>query len=175
MPDHEAPGLTLSNEHHWRYRHYVRIHSEPVPFCLDKLIPVALPLLEAPPVVCLVHLYKLLCGITLIVPTSSNALSPKGFLKQESKKSHGVVCGYFCDCRTCWMWCLTKNGCTGALWFATQQTAISRCVRRSAPYRCLIAAKLNVGYQFGLVERSNGAHSYLSPGNSWPGLVFPKL
>jgi hypothetical protein len=68
MPDQEAPGLMLWNQQHSSYLHYVLIPSEPETFTFDWLIPEALPLLEAPPVVRLVDLYKLLCGVTLIVP-----------------------------------------------------------------------------------------------------------
>jgi len=54
----------LWNQQHWSYLHYVLIPSEPQHFCFDKHIPEALPLLEAPPAVRSVHLYKLLCGVT---------------------------------------------------------------------------------------------------------------
>jgi len=60
---------------------------------LDKLIPEALPLLEAPPVVRLVHLYKLLCGVNFDRSSSSNALPLRVCLRQETEKKnwHGAV------------------------------------------------------------------------------------
>ena len=63
------------------------IPSEPEHFCLDKLIPEALPLLEAPPAVRLVHLYKLLCGGTFDRSSSSNALPLTVCLRQETVKT----------------------------------------------------------------------------------------
>jgi len=69
------------------YLHYVLIPSEPEHFYLDKLIPEALPLLEAPPAVRLVHLYKLLCGGTFGHSSSSNALPLTVCLRQETVKT----------------------------------------------------------------------------------------
>jgi hypothetical protein len=156
MPDQEAPRLTLSNQQHWSYRHYV-IHSEQLLFCLDKLIPEALPLLEAPPVVCLVHL-KLLCGFTFDRSHIFKCFISQCVVKAgNSKNSHGAVCVYICGWSTCGTWnlanirCISLAKCTGALWFATQRTAISRCERRTASRRRLIATKLNAGSQFGLL------------------------
>ena len=63
----EAPGLMLLNQQHQSYLHYVLIPSESEPFGLDKFVPEALPLLEAPPAVRQVHLYKLLCGVAIDV------------------------------------------------------------------------------------------------------------
>ena len=62
------------------------IPSEPEHFCLDKLIPETLPLLEAPPAVRLVHLYMLLCGGTFDRSSSSNALPLTVCLRQETVK-----------------------------------------------------------------------------------------
>ena len=61
--------------------------SEPEHFCLDKLIPEALPLPEATPVVRFVHLYKLLCGGTFDRSSSSNALPLTVCLRQETVKT----------------------------------------------------------------------------------------
>jgi hypothetical protein len=90
-PDQEAPGLMLWNQQLRRYLHNILTPSEPEPFYLDKLIPEALPLMEAPPVVCLVHLYKLLCDVTFC-----SFLIFKGFTCQivlkagNSKNSHAA-------------------------------------------------------------------------------------
>ena len=59
---------------------------------MDKLIPDALPLFEAPPVVRLVHLYKLLCAISFDRFSSSNALPLRAFLKQETGKPSMEPC-----------------------------------------------------------------------------------
>jgi hypothetical protein len=127
------------------------------------------------------HLYKLLRGDTF-----DRSHIFKHFISQgtpragNSKKSHGFLCWEFHGWRTCWMWCLATNGCKPwttyrvAFWFATQQTAISRCVRRTSSRRSPTATKLNAGSQLGIVQRGNGATSKLSPGNFWQGLVFPK-
>jgi hypothetical protein len=53
---------------------------------LDKLIAEALPLLEAPPAVRLVHLCKLLCG-GILDRSYSNALPIRAFLRQETGKT----------------------------------------------------------------------------------------
>ena len=82
----KAPGLTLSIQQHRSYLQYVLILSEPEPLCLDKLIAETLPLLEAPPVVCLVHLQKLLCGVTFDCSSSSNASPLIVLLRQGVKK-----------------------------------------------------------------------------------------
>jgi hypothetical protein len=103
-----STGLTLSNQHHSTYRHYVLIPSEQVPFCLDKFIPEALPLLEAPPAVCLVQLYKLLCGVVLVGQTASNALSVRE-LRQETVKNLMDPCWEFCGWLSFWICCLAKN------------------------------------------------------------------
>jgi hypothetical protein len=58
---------------------------------LDKLIPATLPLLEAPPLVRLVHLYKLLCGVTFD-RSSSNALLLRVCLRQETVKTRIQPC-----------------------------------------------------------------------------------
>ena len=96
-PDQEAPGLMLLNQQHLSYLHYVLIPSEPEHFCLDKFITEALSLLEAPPVVRLVHLYKLLCGVTFDRSSYSNALLLRVCLRQEIGKTRmeqceGVLC-----------------------------------------------------------------------------------
>ena len=91
-PDQKAPGLMLWNQQHQSYLHYVLIPSEPEPFCLDKLIPEALPRLEAPPVVWLVHLYKLLCGVTFDRSSSSNVSPHREFLRQETVKTGTEQC-----------------------------------------------------------------------------------
>jgi hypothetical protein len=57
---------------------------------LDKLIPE--DFLEAPPVVRLVHLYKLLCGVTFDRSSSSNALPLRVCLRQETVKTSIVPC-----------------------------------------------------------------------------------
>ena len=59
---------------------------------MDKLIPEALPLLEKPPVVRLVHLYKLLRGVTFACSLSSNALTFRVFLGQERVKTPMKTC-----------------------------------------------------------------------------------
>jgi len=74
----------LWKQQHQSYLHYVLIPSEPEPFCLDKLIPEELPLLEAPPVVRLVHLYNLLCGVTFDRSPTSNVLPLRVCLRQET-------------------------------------------------------------------------------------------
>jgi len=68
------------------------IPSEPEHFCLDKLIPEAFPLLVAPPVVCLVHLQKLLCGVILYRSSPSNALPIRVFLGQETGQNRIEPC-----------------------------------------------------------------------------------
>ena len=59
---------------------------------MDKLIPEALPLLEAPLVVRLVHLYKLLCGVTFDRSLSSQALALRMCLRQETGKTRMEEC-----------------------------------------------------------------------------------
>jgi len=59
---------------------------------LDKLIPEALPLLEAPPVVRSVHLNMLLRGVTFICSSSANALPLSVFLGQGRVKTHMKLC-----------------------------------------------------------------------------------
>jgi hypothetical protein len=82
----------LWNQQHSDYLHYVLIPSEPEHFTLDKLIPEALPLLEALPVVRLVHLYKLLGGVTFDRSSSSNVFTSQSVHRAEnSKKRHRVV------------------------------------------------------------------------------------
>jgi hypothetical protein len=76
----------LWNQQHCSYLNYVLIPSEPQHFSLGKFIAEALPLLEAPPAVRLIHLYKLLCGGTLD-RTSSNALTVRAFVRQETGKT----------------------------------------------------------------------------------------
>jgi hypothetical protein len=82
----------LWNQQHSSYLHYVLIPSEPEHFTFDKLIPEALQLLEAPSVVRLVHLYKLLCGVTFDSSSSSNALTLRVFLRQETGKTRIEPC-----------------------------------------------------------------------------------
>jgi hypothetical protein len=91
-PDQEAPGLMLLNQQHSSYLHYVLIPSEPEHFTFDKLIPEELPLLEAPPVVRLVHLYKLLCGGTFDRSSSSNVLPLRVCLRQKTGKTRIEPC-----------------------------------------------------------------------------------
>ena len=88
----KAPGLTLSIQQHRSYLQYVLILSEPEPLCLDKLIAETLPLLEAPPVVCLVHLQKLLCGVTVDCSSSLNNLPLKVLFRQETRNIPMVPC-----------------------------------------------------------------------------------
>jgi len=54
---------------------------------MDKFITEALPLLEAPPAVRSVHLYKLLCGVNFDRSSSSNALPLRVCLGQETGKN----------------------------------------------------------------------------------------
>jgi hypothetical protein len=76
----------LWSQQNQNYLHDVLIPSEAVHFCLDKLSPEAFPLLEAPPGVRLVHLYKL-CGVTFGRSSSSNALPLRLCLRQETVKT----------------------------------------------------------------------------------------
>ena len=69
------------------------IPSEPEHFCLDKLIPEAFPLLVPPPVVRLVHLQKLLCGVILYRSSPSNALPISVLRAGNRTKSHRAVRG----------------------------------------------------------------------------------
>jgi hypothetical protein len=64
------------------------IPSEQVPFCLDKLITEAIPLLEEPPVVCLVHLYKLLCGVTFDRSHIFKCCNSQGVVKAGNSKKN---------------------------------------------------------------------------------------
>jgi len=59
---------------------------------LDKLIPEALPLLEAPPAVRSVRLCKLLCGVTFDRSSFSNALPVRVCLRQETGKTRMERC-----------------------------------------------------------------------------------
>ena len=59
---------------------------------MDKLIPEAFPLLEVPPAVHLVHLYKLLCGGTFDRSSSSNALPLTVCLRQGTVKTGMQQC-----------------------------------------------------------------------------------
>jgi len=59
---------------------------------LDKLITEVLPLLEAPPAVRLVHLYKLLCGVTFDGSSSTNALPVSACLWQKTGKTIMELC-----------------------------------------------------------------------------------
>ena len=72
--------------------HYLLIPSEPEHFTLDNLIPEALPLLEAPPAVRSVHLYKLLRGVTFDRSSSPNALPLTVCLRQETGKTGMEQC-----------------------------------------------------------------------------------
>jgi len=129
----------LRNRQHWSYFHYVLIPSEPEHFCLEKLIRDAIPLLEAPPLIRMVHLYKLLFDGSFHPSHISKCFISERVLKAgNSKNWHGAVCGEFCGWRTCWIWCSANIGCAnwakwrGTLWFATQLTAISWSLRRTA-------------------------------------------
>ena len=51
---------------------------------MDKLIPEALPLPEAPPAVRSVHLYQLLCAVTVDRSSPPNALPLTVCLRQET-------------------------------------------------------------------------------------------
>jgi len=86
-PDQEAPGLLLPNLQYWIYFHDLLIPSESEQFCFNKLIAEAFSLLEAPPVVRLIHLQKLPCGVTFDHYSCSNALNLRVFLSQETWKS----------------------------------------------------------------------------------------
>ena len=59
---------------------------------MDKLIPEALPLLEAPPVVRLVHLYKLLCSVNFDRSSSSKDLPLRAYLRHETGKTRIESC-----------------------------------------------------------------------------------
>jgi hypothetical protein len=76
----------LLNQQHSNYLHYVLIPSEPEHFTFDKFIPEALPLLEAPPVARLVHLYKLLHGVSFARSSSSKVLPLIVSLREEKKQ-----------------------------------------------------------------------------------------
>ena len=75
-----------------KFLRYVLIPSEPEHFCLVKLIPEALPLLEATPVVRSVRLYKLLCGVSFGRSSFSNALPLTVSLRQEKGKTRTEHC-----------------------------------------------------------------------------------
>jgi hypothetical protein len=82
----------LWSQQHQSYLRDVLIPSEPEHFCWDKLNPEALPLLESPTIVRLVHLYKLLCGVTFGSSSSSNALPLRVCLRQETVKIRMQQC-----------------------------------------------------------------------------------
>jgi hypothetical protein len=70
----------------------VSILSEPELFCLDKLIPEALPLMGAPVVVRLVHLYRLLWDVSFYPSHTFKRFPSQGVLKAGKKKnSHGAM------------------------------------------------------------------------------------
>ena len=147
-PDQKAPGLILWNQQHWSYLHYVLIPSEPEHFSLDKFIPEALPLLKANPAGRLVHLYKLLCGLTFDRSSSSNALPLRVCLRHETGKTRKERCeGSFvidapverCVRATLSAQVRAMDGCDCDL--PQKQTAISRSLRRTALRRHFIAPK----------------------------------
>jgi hypothetical protein len=79
--------MILWNKDHRSYLRDLLILSEAENCCFYKFIPEALPSLEAPLVVCLVHLYKLLCGITFDRSSYSIALPLRLSLRQEKVKT----------------------------------------------------------------------------------------
>jgi len=84
--------MTLSNQQHRSYLQYVLIPSEPEHFCLDRPIPETLPLLEAPPVVRLAPLQKLLCGVTFYPSHTLKRFTSQSALRAaNSKNSHRAV------------------------------------------------------------------------------------
>ena len=92
----------LWNKQNRGYLHDVLIPSEPQHFCLDKLIPEALPLLEAPPLFRLVHLYKLLCGGTFYTSHTFKHFTYRSVPKAgKGKHTHTAIWGEFCGWRTC--------------------------------------------------------------------------
>ena len=117
-------------------------------FCLDKLIPEALPLPEAPPAVRLVHLYKLLCGGTFDRSSPSNALPLTVCLRQETVKTGIEQCeGSFvadapAECAV-WPTSAVQVGPSAEVRcdLKTQQTAISWSLQRTASRRRLTAPK----------------------------------
>jgi hypothetical protein len=154
-----STGLTLSNQQHWSYLHYVLIPSEPEHICLDKLIAEALPLLEAPPAVRSVHLYKLLCGGTSDRFSSSNDFPIRAFLRQETGKTNIEKCdGRFvtdppaeCGVRPTSAAQFGPNA-RGTLWFVTQQTHIS----------WPLGELHDTGSKFGFHQPSHGALQLLN-------------
>jgi hypothetical protein len=127
------------------------IPSEQVTFCLDKPIPEAVQLLEAPPVVCLCICVSCCVALLLIVPTSSNYLSLRVFLRQETIKTPMLQCvgSFVADVPVdCGVWPSARMCCD----LPCKLTAISSCVRRTATRSRLAANKLNIGSHFGLVR-----------------------